>query len=166
MYGLFFILLAGGTTGGLYYTGYFDATESEEEMAEETPVELPPIYLPLEPPFVVNFTHRGTLRYLQVSLELMYQEQEIIDEINNKMPAVRNALIMLFSNQNYESLSSFEGKEQLRQSILLAVNNEIGLKAPDPEIDPDPDAEVLQDQAESDAEVFMGQVYFTNFVMQ
>lgn len=109
--------------------------------------EEPEIYLPLEPPFVVNFTHRGTLRYLQVSLELMYPEQDMIDQINAKMPAVRNALILLFSNQSYELLSSYEGKEELRQSILLAVNDVIGVK-------------------EAEGETLPGKAYFTNFVMQ
>lgn len=144
---LVFLVVAGGTAGGLYYMGYFTPGASDEELVAEEQIEaeLPRIYLPLEPPFVVNFTHRGTLRYLQVSLELMYHEQAVIDKINEQMPAVRNALILLFSNQSYESLSSFEGKEALRGSILLAVNDVIGV-----------DGEIEQP----------GEAYFTNFVMQ
>lgn len=147
LFTLVFLLVSGGAAGALHYMGYFSGKTPEEKLAGEESVEteLPQIYLPLEPPFVVNFTHRGTLRYLQVSLELMYHEQTVIDEINEKMPAVRNALIMLFSNQDYESLSSYEGKEALRKSILLAVNGAVGI---------DPDNEET------------GEAYFTNFVMQ
>lgn len=140
----------GGTAGWLYYSGYFNADEElvDAEMSsnEDSMEELPQIYIPLDPPFVVNFTHRGTLRYLQLSLELMYTNQEIIDEITLKMPAVRNSLILLFSDQDYESISTQLGKEQLRQNILMAVNDVIGLSATD-------------DQHH-------GEAYFTNFVMQ
>jgi flagellar FliL protein len=149
------LLGGGGAAGWLYYTGYFNSQEGNTETAENAghtedgshEQEAEQIYLPLEPPFVVNFTHRGTLRYLQVSLELMYTEQTVIDEINARMPAVRNALILLFSNQSYESISTYEGKEQLRHAILLAVNEVIGLEQP----------------ANSEES---GQAYFTNFVMQ
>ena len=143
------LLVAAGGAGGAYYLGYLDSyLGNDETVAEEETVEkLPEIYLPLDPPFVVNFTHRGTLRYLQVSVELMYSEQEIIDQINEKMPAVRNSLILLFSDQSYELLSSYEGKEELRQDILLAVNDVIGLKS-------------------QNGATKTGEAYFTNFVMQ
>lgn len=150
---LFLTIIVGGgaTAGWLYYTGYFN-TEAEiadanNDEGEEVVEELAQIYLPLDPPFVVNFTHRGTLRYLQLSLELMYTDQEIIDEITRKMPAIRNSLIILFSNQDYESISTQLGKETLRQNILHAVNDVIGLK------------EVSDGKQQ-------GEAYFTNFVMQ
>lgn len=147
----YFVLLllvgGGGTAGYLYYTGFFNHEAGDEELAAAEEAAPQKLFLSLDPPFVVNFTHRGTLRYLQVSLELMYTQQEIIDHINEEMPAVRNALILLFSDQSYESLSSFEGKEELRHSILLAVNEVIGLE---------PEGE---DQ-------LPGEAYFTNFVMQ
>lgn len=146
------LLIAAGAGGYLYYTGYF-AGGAEESVAEgdghgdeghgATSEE---VYLPLDPPFVVNFTHRGTLRYLQVSLEVMYGNQAAVDKISQRMPAIRNALILLFSDQEYETLSTLEGKEDLRHSILLAVNDVI-----------DYDGTDSGDH---------GEVYITNFVMQ
>ena len=140
------LLLAAGAGGYLYITGYF-ANGGDGEMAEENGhgedghgLVSNEVYMPLDPPFVVNFTHRGTLRYLQVSLEVMY------DKITQKMPAIRNALILLFSDQDYETLSTLEGKENLRHSILLAVNDVI-----------DHTEEVSENP---------GEVYITNFVMQ
>lgn len=147
LFGTLFIAIL-GTGGALYYTGYFNSEAETEDMSEEV-VEVSELYLALDPPFVVNFTHRGTLRYLQVSIELMYNEQEYIDLVDEKMPAVRNALILLFSDQNYETLSTLQGKEELRNSILLAVNDVIGLSV----------------EAEENS-VPPGQVYLTNFVMQ
>lgn len=107
-----------------------------------------PHYLTLDPPFIVNFVHRGSLRYLQLSLDLMYHDPAIIARVQEHMPQVRNDLILLFSSQDFETLSTLEGKEKLRADILLAVNKAIGV---DP-ANPGPAAG--------------GQVYITNFVMQ
>ena len=146
------LLIAAGAGGYLYYTGYFTGG-AEESVAEDDGhgeeghgTTANEVYLPLDPPFVVNFTHRGTLRYLQVSLEVMYGNQTAIDKVSQRMPAIRNALILLFSDQDYETLSTLEGKENLRHSILLAVND------------------VIEYEAEGTED--LGEVYITNFVMQ
>lgn len=147
-----------GIGAGVWFSGVLDFGGGHgEEGGEEVKLDshgnpLPPvgagIYLSMDPAFVVNFTHRGTLHYLQLELDLMYHDQKIIDKITSHMPAVRNDLIMLFSNQEFEKLISAEGKEELRQEILLAVNNVAG-------IHPDPDTGAMD-----------GEVYITHFVMQ
>jgi flagellar protein FliL len=157
------IVLVIAVPAGLYFGGFLNAGDkaaSSEESAhgegggeEEAAAEgghgdagAAPTYLTLDPPFVVNFTHRGTLRYLQVSLDLSYDKPALLEKVKAKMPAVRNDLIMLFSNQDYEVLSTASGKEHLRQEILKAINHII-------EVEPKEGEEV-------------GQVYITNFVMQ
>lgn len=105
-------------------------------------------YLTLDPPFIVNFVHRGSLRYLQLSLDLMYHDQEVISQIEQQMPEVRNDLILLFSSQDFDTLSTLEGKEKLRSDVLLAVNRAIDVDPANP------------GPAEG------GEVYITNFVMQ
>ena len=145
-----------GAAAGLYFMGYIGGgTEGEDEHGEvasedsghgeSTSSGDVPLYLALEPPFVVNFTHRGTLRYLQVSLEVMYQDQAILDKVTATMPAIRNELILLFSEQEYMTLSTLEGKQELRQEINQAINK------------------VLEIKASADD---TGAVYITNFIMQ
>lgn len=105
-------------------------------------------YLALDPPFIVNFTHQGNLRYLQVSMEVMYPEEGMLDRIEERMPAIRNDLILLLSDQDFESLSTLAGKENLRHEIMFAINTLIH------------NPEVTAGSEES------GEIYFTNFVMQ
>lgn len=138
---------------GLYLTGNLPFLESEEAAAvdeEGNPTEAPlsTHYLTLDPPFIVNFVHRGSLRYLQLSLDLAYHDESVINQIQEQMPEVRNDLILLFSSQDFDSLSTLEGKEKLRTEVLLAVNNAI-------EVDP-----ANPGPAEG------GEVFITNFVMQ
>jgi flagellar FliL protein len=140
---------------GLYFTGNLPflspAVEGEEEVAVDEhgePIGLATHYLTLDPPFIVNFVHRGSLRYLQLSLDLAYHDEEVIANIQEQMPEIRNDLILLFSSQDFDTLSTLEGKEKLRTDVLLAVNNAL-------DIDP-----AHPGPAEG------GAVYITNFVMQ
>src|SRR5215218_6703449 len=170
--GVVLLLAAGGA--GLYFAGIIGGDEVVELDAEGNAVVhkevTPPLYLPLEPPFVVNFTHRGTLRYLQLSLELMYHNEAILQQVTENMPAIRNDLILLFSNQEYETLSTLQGKEELRDKIMLAVNNvvthaELSGASGGGEHGGGGTAEALP-PAEEAEELAAGEVYITNFVMQ
>jgi len=102
-------------------------------------------YMAINPPFVVNFTHLGTLRFLQISLAVMYDNEQYIDRVAGQMPAIRNELILLLSDQKFEKLNTLEGKQELRGEMIAAINKRI-----------------LHEQ-ESDVH---GEVFITNFVMQ
>ncbi len=93
---------------------------------------------------MVNFERNGSIRYLQMTLQVMSYDQEVVDKVSANMPAVRNNLIMLFSAADYESLASVEGKEALRKQVLVSINEVVRLKG-DTKVD---------------------DVFFTGFVMQ
>lgn len=178
------VVLLIGVPAGLYFTGVIsfgeEAADGAVEEAHAEP-EVPPSYLPLDPPFVVNFTHRGTLRYLQVSLEVSYKDPALLAKVTERMPEIRNDLILLFSGQDYEQLSTLEGKEHLRGAIMSAINHVIGVEtaapadehvapaattaAAAPETGSGP-AEQAGEHAETAEAEHIGDVYITNFVMQ
>ena len=141
---IYILLVLCGSGAGLYFLGFLPFVSGEQQTSAPGD-DMSPIYMPLEPPFVVNFTHRGTLRYLQVSLELMYYDQSLLDRVNEHMPAIRNELILLFSDQEYEQLSTQEGKQKLRSDIIAAVNA------------------LIDNEGNSED---TGAVYLTSFVMQ
>lgn len=72
----------------------------------------PAIYAQLSPPFVVTFQNQGQLRYMQINLSAMARDQKTIDQIEHDMPAIRDAIIQTLSGQDFESLSSMEGKKK------------------------------------------------------
>lgn len=61
------------------------------------------------------------LRYLQIGLTSMTRDQRIIDIVNQNMPQIRNDLILLFSNQRLEVLTTREGKDKLRMQALAVI---------------------------------------------
>lgn len=146
------LLTGAGTVAVLYYTGYLHGAQapagpnaSAGATAGPAQPGKPPIYLPLEPPLVVNFDRQGRVGYLQAGLQLMARRQPIIDAAERNMPMIRNSLLMLLSSQSYEELSSREGKERLRQKTLDEVNR-------------------VLDQVHAPGHIEA--VYFTAFVMQ
>lgn len=103
------------------------------------------IYIPIDPAFVVNFASQGKARFLQVTVEVMTREPEVPEKIKLHMPVIRNNLMLLFSNQTYDKVSTLEGKEALREEALTVVQEILETETGDPGVEA---------------------VYFTSFVMQ
>ena len=140
-------LAAGG--GGAYFFATKDSkgpAAQEQGEAKEAEEKLPAQYVKLDPPFVVNFEAKGMMRFLQVSIEIMTRDPATIDVITKNDPMIRNDLIMLLGNQSYTTISTREGKEQLRAEALKVV------------------AGIIDAEGGDGAKV--EQLYFTSFVMQ
>jgi flagellar protein FliL len=118
--GLLAVLLSAGVVGWLLLSG---DKEDAAEAAPAAPVRQAAIYHPLEPAFVVNYTHAGRQRYMQVSVVLMGRNAAGMTALTQHTPLIRNQLVMLFSSEEYEALFSPEGKEALRERATLAVQS-------------------------------------------
>jgi flagellar FliL protein len=97
----------------------------------------------------VNFRRGGGAKYLEVGIELMTRDPKTIEELKTQTPVIRNNLILLLSDQTYESLATREGKEALRAAALAEVQSAL---------------HELGGDAEGTAGV--ESLYFTTFVMQ
>lgn len=102
-------------------------------------------YLPLDPPFVVNFRDDQSMRFLQVGVSLMSHDAAALAAAKDADPVIRNALVMLFSSQDYTILSDAAGKQKLQAQALAAVRKIVGERLGRPGIEA---------------------LYFTSFVMQ
>ncbi len=122
-----------------------DGGHEDEGHAEGDGEILPAIYLPIDPAFVVNFASQGKARFLQVTVEVMTRDSLMPDQITLHMPVIRNNLMLLFSSQSYDGVSTLEGKETLREEALEVVQQILEEETGDPGIEA---------------------VYFTSFVMQ
>jgi flagellar FliL protein len=79
------------------------------------------LFYPIDPPLVVNFEDGSVVRFLQISMEVMTHDQKAIDSVQKNVPLIRNNLLLLMSNRDYQSMMSREGKEKLRQEALTEV---------------------------------------------
>jgi len=81
----------------------------------------PSVYFTIDPPLVVNFEDGSAVRFLQITMEVMAHDEKAIESVQRNIPLIRNNLLLLMSNRNYQSMMSREGKEKLRQEALAEV---------------------------------------------
>lgn len=93
---------------------------AEGEEAAATAVK--PIYIPLKPPFVVNYGGVGRLKYIKTELSVRVKDPTSANALRHHMPLIRNSLVLLFSSQTDSDLDTQEGKELLRQTALNEIN--------------------------------------------
>ena len=142
-------LLVAGGGGAWFYFSDGSSSAATETTSSAIEARGESFYLALEPPFIVNFVYKDTLRYLQMTLSVMSHEQKILEQVTHHMPAIRHRLIMLISNKTFDELNGEDSKEALREEMLLEIRNII--------------------QAEQNKTHNPGRVeavYFTGYVMQ
>jgi flagellar FliL protein len=124
------LLVGAGGAAWFFLAGPGAQNDATEEPEPEPEPEKEPIYLPMER-FTVNFDDGGRIRYVQADMQLMAFDQALIDRASRNMPAIRNRLILLLSDQDFAALRSVEGKEALRETVRAAVNETLETPAQD-----------------------------------
>tara|TARA_R110002072_G_scaffold136124_2_gene278111 strand:+ start:72089 stop:72565 length:477 start_codon:yes stop_codon:yes gene_type:complete len=105
------------------------------------------IYYSLGPSFVTNYDGAGRLKYLKADVSVRI-EPGTAQYLQRHLPYIRNRLIVLFSSQLEENLTSTEGKEVLRRQAMDEVKSALLL---------------LESQEVADRVM---NLYFTSFVVQ
>lgn len=140
------LILAGGAIAYFFLAG--DAAEPADEVAEsEQTVAVKPevFYYDFSKPLIVNFPPGSRMRLMQVSISLMVDSLDAVDDLKKHDPMIRNNLLMLMSAQSPDELNSREGKLKLRQAVHAEVSK------------------VLEKMAGKNP---IKEVFFTSFVMQ
>ena len=88
---------------------------AEEEAVEEADGVR---YIELTPAFVTNYGGPGPLKYIKTEVSLRVDSQEAYRLVRHHMPSLRYALIKVLTQQTEETVSSMEGKEQIRMQAL------------------------------------------------
>jgi flagellar FliL protein len=154
------IILVAGTIGSTLYlsgvlgsghsNGGSDMSAAEQggaggEKSRESMSKKEPIYYAFEPEFIVNFSDGNSIRYLQVTVEIMTYDQRTVEDLERHMPVIRNNLIMMFSSLSYDVLSTVAGKRKLQEEALAEIRS------------------ILKEKTGREG---VEDVYFTGFVMQ
>lgn len=112
------VVVAALGAGGWWWLAHDAAADADAaEAAEQTQ---PAQYLALEPAFVVNLADEES-RYLQLEVQVMARDPAVIKAVELHMPAIRNRLLLLFSQQHAASLHDRAGKERLQTTALREV---------------------------------------------
>jgi flagellar FliL protein len=72
---------------------------------------------------IVNLAGHGGKRYLRVTMALEIDDPEAVTAFENRLPQVRDAILMILPTKKYEDVSSTEGKIALRTEIMEKINS-------------------------------------------
>lgn len=96
----------------------------------EVESQAPAMYLAMQPAFIVNYTVGARTRFLQLQLSLVTRDGETLDAANTHMPLLRDQILEVLAQQDYQSLQTAEGKEQLvtdlTETIQAIMQEKIG----------------------------------------
>jgi flagellar FliL protein len=125
------VLLACGGTGAWLMLAH--SAPKSAKAAPPAPPSGPPLYFPLDPPFVANFQGDQQVKFLQITAQIMTHDPKTLEALKASDPIIRNDLLMLFSNQKATDLETNTGKDKLRTDALAAVRKVLAANDGKPE---------------------------------
>lgn len=132
-------LLGSGSTPPDQALSTEETRPQEKENFAETVSELGPM-IDIES-FIVNILDEQGTRYLKAAITLEADNPETAEELDARLPQIRDAILLLVGNKTFGELSDLQGKLQLRADLINRLN------------------EILQSGT-------LKKIYFTEFVVQ
>ena len=118
------VLLIGVGIGVFLFMG----TEEEEKISpEQEQAELEKQAKAVGPmvpiaAFIVNILDDEESRYLKASITLEVDTPEATMEIAQRMPQIKDAILLLIGNKTFGELQDMQGKIQLRAELINKIN--------------------------------------------
>jgi flagellar FliL protein len=114
------VLLAGGGGAAWYFM-----RPSDKHSAKPAPSK-PSVFLPMEM-FTGNLLPQdGQPQYIQLGITLKLNDQHAADLIKDRMPEVRNRVLLVLSGKKGNDLLPVEGKQKLALDIEGAIRQVVG----------------------------------------
>ena len=97
--------------------------QKEDKVAEEKhdEDEIRPVYSLST--FIVNLADRGGTRYLRATMDLELSSEETKDEIEKRLPQIRDAILTIIPSKSIKDINTIEGKTALRDEIIEKINS-------------------------------------------
>ena len=73
--------------------------------------------------FIVNIISQDTNHYVKASLTLELNNEKALEEAQQRMPQIRDAILLLVGNKTFEELQDLQGKKQLKAELKSRINS-------------------------------------------
>ncbi len=73
--------------------------------------------------FIVNILDDQESRYLKAAITLEVSSEAVSTELSQRMPQIKDAILLLIGNKTFSELSDLQGKIQLRAELINKVNS-------------------------------------------
>jgi len=108
-------LLLGGGGAAFYITSMAPPVAQEDQVDTRTN-----IYVEV-PPVVANFEYEGSMRYLQVTVNLQTRNTASATLMKDNAPLIQGEILMLLQDLDFGTVRSTEGKRALIEMIDAGV---------------------------------------------
>jgi flagellar FliL protein len=96
-----------------------EEAESEAE-EEEVEITIGPMYK--MDTMIVNLADRGGKRYLRVTMQFELSTPDVVEEIEKRLPQIRDSILMILPAKQYAEISTTQGKTVLRDELMAQLN--------------------------------------------
>jgi len=117
------LLIGAGIGAYLFFSSDNKPLTPEQEQAqlERQAKEVGPM-VDLES-FIVNILDQGEVRYLKAAITLEADTAATAAELVQRMPQIKDAILLLIGNKTFAELSDLQGRLQLRAELLNRINS-------------------------------------------
>jgi len=123
------LLLAGGAAGATWFaTSRHKGVEAPHAAEKKVPKK--PVFTTLEP-FTVNLADAKGERYAQIGITLQLDGPAADELLKERLPAVRNEVLLLIASKHIEELLSDDGKRLLARQIRMRTAQAMGFTGSD-----------------------------------
>lgn len=122
------LLLAGGGAGYFFLVHNPAQAKKAEESKAAALVKPIPEEASIGPmveikEFVVNIISTDSPHYVKAALSLELDKETTLDEVNKRMPQIRDAILLLIGNKTFEELQDIQGKNQVKAELKSKINS-------------------------------------------
>ncbi|MGB3212389.1 MAG: flagellar basal body-associated FliL family protein [Desulforhopalus sp.] len=122
------VLLIGGGAGAWFFLQEKPKNQASQDPSQQVPVpalqqrsEIGPMVNIDE--FIVNIISGEGSHYVKASITVELTNPEVQTEVEQRMPQMRDAILLLISNKTYEELQDLQGKKQLKAELSSKINS-------------------------------------------
>ena len=73
--------------------------------------------------FIVNLADTGGNRFLRTTMELELIDEDHRDEMENRLPQIRDCILMILPTRKHQDIQTMDGKITLRTEIIAKLND-------------------------------------------
>lgn len=111
------VIAIGAGAGG---TWFFMQGQLEDEYEPARPKKIPTAFKELDI-FTVNLQPEERSQYLQLGLTVKIHDTEVANEIDHKMPEIRNRILLLLTSKTANDISTLVGKQLLSTELAEEI---------------------------------------------
>lgn len=122
------VLFLIGAGGAAYYFLVVKNTQDADPSTADSLISSAPNEAQIGPmvevrEFVVNIIGVDTPHYVKAAMVLELDREITQDEVNRRMPQIRDAIILLIGNKTFEELQDIQGKNQVKAEVKSKINS-------------------------------------------